>query len=88
MGIATVGVAKATGVILGPGVSSWTINGNPVSVVGDAVAPHGNGAHAAATIVTGSSFMSINGKAVTVDGSKASCGCTVSNGVPNWDVPL
>lgn len=87
MGIATVGVAKATGIILGPGAPNWLVDGNPVSLVGDSVAPHGNGAHANATIVTGSAFMTVGGIPVTIDGSKASCGCTVTNGVANWDIP-
>lgn len=87
MGIATVGVAMATGIILGPGAPNWLLEGNPISLVGDAVAPHGNGPHASATIVSGSSWMTIGGVPVVIDGSSASCGCTVSGGVAHWSIP-
>ena len=72
------------GVINGPGAASVRINSLPASVVGDAVAAHGDVPHAKATIVTGSASVFIEGKPATVQSiSAASCGHVVTTGSPN-----
>lgn len=53
--------------------SSVKFNGKAVIVSGDAVAAHGIGAHAAAT-VTGTSKVKIGGKAIVMSGDLATCG--------------
>ena len=69
----------ATGVILGPGVPSFTIEGKVVAAVGDNIAPHGVGPHAAATLVTGVPGWSTYGKTPAMNGVPASCGCMVTS---------
>ena len=73
-GVAITGVNAAGGVIIGGGQSFVKVNGKPVSVVGDAVAPHGIGPHAAPKMATGSSIVRIDGKAVCRAGDTATCG--------------
>jgi len=48
------------------------------AVVGDDVADHGSGPHNAATMVQGSTFVSINGTPVVLAGHAASCGHTAT----------
>ncbi|MNH68434.1 hypothetical protein D3C73_205150 [compost metagenome] len=71
--VSLVGVDQAGGKILGPGKPNWTWNGIPMSVQGDAVEPHAPGPHMAATIKTGSPWMSIDGIPVTRATSPATC---------------
>lgn len=68
------------GVITGPGGLAQFADGQIVSVVGDAVAYHGPGAHTAATIITGSPDTFVVGKPLVRVGDAASCGCTVLEG--------
>ena len=68
----------ATGTILGPGIEAFTIEGKTVAAVGDAIAPHGTGAHAAATLVVAVPGWSTYGKSPALNGAAASCGCTVT----------
>lgn len=77
-GISLVGVDAAGGIIGGGGQSFVTVNGAPVSVVGDAVAGHGKSPHAAPSMVAGSSLMKINGIPVCRAGDSASCGHAAS----------
>ena len=39
---------SAGGTILGPGIPSVIVNGVPISVIGDAIAPHGDPPHSPA----------------------------------------
>lgn len=80
--VSLVGISSAGGVITGGGQDFVKANGSDIAVIGDAVAPHGIGAHAAATMTQGSAFVKINGKAVCRAGDAASCGDT-ANGV-SW----
>ena len=83
VGISTVGGgagATGSGVITGPGGLAQFADGDIVSVLGDAVSPHGLGAHEAATIITGSPDTFVNGKSLVRVGDQASCGCTVQAG--------
>lgn len=79
-GITRVGLDVAgTGVVLGPGAAS---GGNPVfaegaivSLINDAVAPHGNPPHTTATLPVGSSTVfGPGGRPVVIEGSVATCG--------------
>ena len=70
-------------IIVGPGEVSVKVNGLVISVINDTVASHGSGPHAAATIVSASSTVFANGKAVVRVGDSASCGDLVSTGSPN-----
>lgn len=81
-GAARVGVDQVSGgLITGPGFPTVVINGSAASVVGDAVAAHGDTPHTAPTITTGSTSVIIGGKNATVqDISVASCQHKVSTG--------
>lgn len=84
--ISLVGQDSAGGVITGPGMPNWTWNGKPISVLGDAVAPHGDGAHRSPSMVQGSPWMSINGIPVVHAGHLASCGHAATGSAPA-DIP-
>ncbi len=81
-GVSRVGVDTAGGVITEPGEPSVLVNGSPCSVIGDAVAGHGGGPHAAAVMVGGSSTVFAGGIGVVRAGDAASCGDTAT-GSPN-----
>ena len=81
--IARVGVDSAGGIILGGGASTVYCNGSLVAVLGDSVARHGNGAHAASTLVTASPTVFADGISVCREGDSASCGDTISSGSSN-----
>lgn len=72
-GITRVGIDTAGGVIQGPGAPLVTINGAPVSLVGDSVTGHGSGSHASAVMVQGSAIFTVNGIPVVLAGMRASC---------------
>lgn len=84
-GISLVGVHAAGGVITGPGASNFTIDGKPVSLLGDGVAGHGTGAHAGPKMAEGSAWMTWNGIPVVRAGNKASCGDS-ANGHGTWSI--
>ena len=77
-GIARVGVDSAGGVITGGGQSSVYVNGALAAVLGDAVAPHAPGLHAAAVMVEASGTVFAGGIAVCRAGDAASCGHTAT----------
>lgn len=77
-GVSRVGVDSAGGTITGPGVSSVVVNGSPVSVKGDSVAPHGLGPHAGPVMVGASGTVIAGGVGVVRAGDAASCGDTAS----------
>lgn len=85
-GISLVGVHQAGGVIQGPGAPTWTLDGAPMSLVGDDVAGHGTGSHAGPKMVEGSPWMTINGIPVVRATSKASCS-DQANGHATWEIP-
>lgn len=68
------------GIVLGPGVPNILVEGQPISVIGDQIAPHGEAPHITSTVATGSLTVRANFKPITVQGlSVATClhGCTV-----------
>ena len=75
-GAGRVGIDKfATGAIVGPGSATVRVDGVPMSVVGDRIAPHGESPHKLASVVTGSATVRVDGKPASVQGiSTASCG--------------
>lgn len=81
-----VGISTAGGVITGPGCPTVLVEGVPCVVVGDTVAPHGTGLHAAATMVSGSPTVFAGGKPVCREGDAASCGHLLTLGAPTVQV--
>lgn len=81
-GISLTNIHSAGGAILGGGQDLVNVDDSEVAIVGDAVAPHGPGIHAAATMITGSRIVFINGIAVCRAGDLASCN-HAANGL-NW----
>ena len=73
-GISLVGVHQAGNTILGPGNPQWTVDGAPMSLLGDAVAGHGEPPHSAPVMAEGSSWFTLNGIPVVCAGCLASCG--------------
>jgi len=71
-GIALVGVDRAGGINLGGGNVTWTWNGSPISVLGDRIAGHGE--HLPTTMITASTWFTINGLGVVRAGDRAGCG--------------
>lgn len=84
--VSLVGVDTAGALIAGPGKANWTWNGKPISVVGDSIIGHGLPPHTAPTITQGSSWMTIDGIAVTRASSPASCG-HVATGSADMTIP-
>jgi uncharacterized Zn-binding protein involved in type VI secretion len=77
-GVSRVGIDSAGGTITGPGVPSVIVNGAPISIIGDAVAGHGDGPHAGPVMVAGSGTVIAGGIGVVRAGDAASCGHTAS----------
>lgn len=84
--ISLVGVDQAGAVITGPGATKWSWDDNPISLLGDGVAGHGEPPHNGPTIATASPWMTIDGVQVTRVGSVATCGHGAS-GTPPVDIP-
>lgn len=66
------------GIITSSGQDFVTIDGALWIVVGDRVANHGTGPHAAATMAAGAAFVSIAGVSVCRLGDAATCGHTAT----------
>jgi uncharacterized Zn-binding protein involved in type VI secretion len=81
-GVGKVGMSKAgLGIILGPGAPTILVEGLPLSLLGDIVAPHGKPPHKIAKIITGSPTVKGFGKPITVELiSVASCAHPVNTG--------
>ncbi len=79
--MARVGVDTAGGgVILGPGASSVKVNGSTAAALGDLIASHGTGSHAAAVITGASTTVKGDSKRLARQGDSCSCGHTISTG--------
>ena len=75
------------GVVLGPGFPTVIVEGSPVSVVGDLVAPHGEPPHSSPVLVNGSATVFAGGRPVTLQAvSKASCGHSMLTGAPTVQI--
>jgi len=68
------------GTIISPCATTVRTEGLPVSLVGDAVTPHGEPPHTSSFVVSGSSTVFVEGRPVTLTGSPTSCGHTVNTG--------
>lgn len=73
-GITVKALDTAGGVQMAGQQATWTVNGQPIVLLGDPVAGHGLPPHAAPTMAEGSAWMSLNGIAVVRAGHKANCG--------------
>jgi uncharacterized Zn-binding protein involved in type VI secretion len=72
-GITVKGLDSAGGVQLGGGQSSWSVEGQPIVLLGDPVAGHGQAPHNGPTMIEASGWMTLNGVPVVRAGNKASC---------------
>lgn len=80
----TTDLVGGTGVITGPGASTVLVNGRPLSIVGDTVAPHGEPPHTNPVILTGSPTVRAQGRPITVEQiSQATCGHLATTGSLN-----
>lgn len=73
-GIAVKGSDSAGGTQLAGGQSKWKVEGQPIVLLGDPVAGHGDAPHSGPVMAAGSSWMTINGVPVVRQGNAASCG--------------
>jgi len=74
----------ASGIILGPGSPTVTVNDKSCSIINDIVSTHGDPPHVSPTIVTGAPTVFATDKPVSVTGiSTAKCGHTVNTGSSN-----
>lgn len=85
--ISLVGQSQAGGLITGPGAPHWTAEGLPMSLLGDGVMSHAPGIHQGPAMVMATSWMSIEGIPVVIQGCAASCGHT-ADGNPWFDLPM
>tara|TARA_Y100001937_G_scaffold120587_1_gene178051 strand:- start:2154 stop:2429 length:276 start_codon:yes stop_codon:yes gene_type:complete len=75
------------GIDLGPGIPNVLVEGMPISVVGDMVAPHGEPPHSSPVLVNGSATVIAGGRPVTLQAiSKASCGHSMITGAPTVQI--
>ena len=85
-----VGASQAGGIVNSPVQSFVTIDGLPVSVVGDGVVSHppcpNPSSHCAANMAQGSSLVTIDGINVCRNGDAATCGHPLTNGAGYVDI--
>ena len=87
-GITVANLDKAgPGTQLGGGQSTWTVEGQPIVLLGDPITGHGLPPHAAPGMAEASSWMTIGGVPVVVAGKKATCG-DAATGRPWFDIPV
>lgn len=72
-GISRAGIDTAGGVIL-TGSSTVRVNGFPIALNGAPVTPHGDDAHAGASMIATTGTVFVNGTAVVRAGDAATCG--------------
>lgn len=73
-GVSRITADTAGGAIIGALVPTVLVNGQPIAVIGAAVAPHGDGPHAGPVMAQGSSTVTAGGIPVCRAGDQASCG--------------
>lgn len=77
-GVSRVGQDAAGGLITGSLAPTVRVDGKPIAVQGAVVAPHGNGAHASATMAGHSATVRATGKFISRAGDAATCGDTAT----------
>jgi uncharacterized Zn-binding protein involved in type VI secretion len=84
LGVGQVGVSiVGGGIITGPGIPNILVEGQPISVIGDTVAPHGEAPHTNPTMITGSSTVKAGGRRICIEQiSTATCNHPQSTGAP------
>lgn len=78
--VVRVNIDTAGGTITGIISTKTTVNGHPIVCIGAAIAPHGSGAHANATMATGSARTKANGIGICGVGDLATCGDVAAGG--------
>ena len=73
-GITVKGMDSAGGTQIGGSGAPWTVDGQPIVLLGDPVAGHGKSPHDAPVMVQGSSWFTLDGVPVCHAGHLASCG--------------
>ena len=73
-GIAVRQLDAAGGAQLAGGQSFFKVSGQPVIVLGDPLAAHGEGLHATPVMHEGSGWLRLNGTPVCREGHRATCG--------------
>lgn len=73
-GITVKNLDTAGGVQLAGQQSTWTVEGQPIVLLGDPVSGHGLPPHAAPVMAEGSDWMTIDGIPVVREGNLANCG--------------
>ena len=85
-GIAVRTLDTAGGTQLAGGQSFFKVEDQPVVLLGDRVAAHGEGLHNAPVMTEASSWMTLNGTPVCREGNRAACGHP-STGRAWWRIP-
>ena len=71
------------GLIIANTVRTVFVNGAPIALDFDSIAPHGTDAHAASSIVSGSLTVFANGMGIARQGDPTTCGHPIATGSPN-----
>jgi uncharacterized Zn-binding protein involved in type VI secretion len=67
-------------IIINTGAPSVLVEGKPISLVGDQVAPHGEPPHSSSFVVNGSASVFAEGRPITLVGSGTTCGHPITFG--------
>lgn len=76
-------IGDSCGGLIASGIATVTAGGIPVSRIGDAISPHGQGIHGGPLIASGSATVTAGGIPVARIGDTASCGHLISSGQAN-----
>ena len=81
--VARTGVDTAGGVLIANTTRTVFVNGAPIALEFDSIAPHGQSPHDAAVVLTGAPNVIANGLPVATTSSSTSCGHPITPGSTN-----